>query len=252
MNESSKSLDSVDDQVHKAKADAEIAKANAEKVAAEQRIKDQKSKNRAKKVSVVKKLSKGVKAAIVVAAVAIVVVAIAVIPGILNSSRQGITVSKASLKEAVSISKLSTAEFTYNGIAEKTDESGNVSYYIYYEASAKSGVNMDEIDFDIDDANKAITVILPQINVNSPVIDESKIDYLPSNPNVNLREVLELCKADMQQEIEANPNVRNTAEENLKSTLEALLMPILGSDGYSLKWQNSNDVDEGVNYEDSK
>ena len=241
MGENTNTPDNTEEEVRKAKAEAEIAKANAEKHAAEQKVKDQKSKERAKKISAVKKLPKIAKILLAIAVVVIIIVAAAVIPGVINSSNQGITVSKASLKEAVSISKLSTAEFTYNGIAEKLNDDNNVDYYIYYEATAKSGVDMDDIDFDISQESKIITVILPAINVNSPVIDESKVDFLPSNVDANLREVIDTCKADIQQEIANNPNIRKTAEDNLKSTLEALLLPIIGGEGYQLEWISASD-----------
>lgn len=178
--------------------------------------------------------------------VIILVIGAAVLPGMLNSGRQGVTISEASLKEAVSISKLSTAEFTYNGIAEKTDGNGNVVYHIYYEASAKAGVDMGLIEFRIDEMRRVITVLLPPISVEDPIINESHLEYLPPNPNVQLREVLEICKADVQQEMKANPNIRETAEANLKTTLEALLLPVIGDDDYELVWEALDAEGEGA------
>lgn len=236
MEQETNAVEANEQRIRDAQAEAAIAKAKVEQAAAEQKVKEQKAKNRAKKVSAFRKLSKTVKAVIVVAVVAVIVIVAATVPGILNSGRQGVTVSKASLKEAVSISKLSTAEFSYNGIAEKLDDQGNVAYHIYYEATAKSGIDMDQVEFDIDQANKIITVLLPPISVGSPVIDESKVEYLPSNASVMLREVIELCKNDVQRELESNTNIRKAAEENLRSTLEALLLPIIGNEGYQLQW----------------
>lgn len=238
--------------VLKAQADAAVAKAKAEQMASEQKMRDQKAKNRNKKISSIKKMSKTVKTIIAVAIVVVIVGAAATIPGLVNSKRQGITVSEAALKEAVNISKLSTAEFVYNGIAEKKDDNDRISYYIYYEATAKSGINMDDIDFQIDPESKLITVILPSIAVENPVIDESKLEYLPENASVELREVIEVCKNDAQHELEANANIRRTAEDNLRATLEALLMPIVGGEGYQLEWSSQQDTNEGATNETSE
>lgn len=199
----------------------------------------------AKRTSLLKKLPKKAKLALLAAIAIALVIAAAALPGLMNSSRHGQTVSEVSLKEAISMSKLSTAEFTYNGIAEKLDRNGNTAYHIYYEASAKAGVDMDLIDFAIDAESKTITVLLPPISVADPVIDESHLEYLPSNPDVQLREVLEICKADVQRELEANPNIRETAEANLRAILEALLMPVIGDDGYRLDWGALNAEEEG-------
>ena len=238
MEQNSNATDAAEQRLREAQAEAEIAKLKAEKAAAEQQIKDQKAENRKKKASAFRKLSKATKLIIGLAIVAVVVVAVAAIPGILNSSRLGSTVSEAALKEAVSISKLSTAEFSYNGIAEKADENGNVSYYIYYEGTAKAGIDMEQIEFDINQESKVITVKLPAIVISSPVIDDSKIEFLPSNADVALRDVITICRDDMLGEIQNNRNIRSTAEENLKATLEALLMPIIGGDNYQLEWES--------------
>lgn len=247
MEQNPNNTDTAEQRLRDAQAEVEIARLKAEKAAAEQQVKDQKAKNRKKKVSAFKKLSRATKIIVVLAIVAVVAAAIAIIPGILNSSRLGTTVSEAALKEAVSISKLSTAEFSYNGIAEKQDEEGNVSYYIYYEATAKAGIDMEQIGFDIDQDNKIITVTLPTVDVGNPVIDESKIEYLPSDADIVLSEVINTCREDVLSEIQNNPNIRNTAEENLKATLEALLMPIIGGEGYQLSWEISSDVESGDN-----
>lgn len=175
----------------------------------------------------------------------VVIVAIAVagfsIYGMITSSGTTI-VSKASLTKAVSISKLSTAEFTYNGIAEKYRdvESEDVEYYVYYEARATAGIDMEKIDFQIDETNRTVTPVLPEVTVGEPVVDESKLDYLPEGVDVNMREVLALCKEDAQQEMESNHQIRETAYDNLKATIEALLMPMIKGNGYTISWADTS------------
>lgn len=227
-----------DQRVLKAQADAQVAEAKAREAAAKQKVKDQKSKSRAQKAKAFGKLSKGAKIAIAAASAVVVVVVAATAPAIFSPSK-GVTVSEATLKDAVAVSKLSTAEFTYEGIAEKTNDQGDVDYHIYYKATANSGIDMSEISFAIDEAAKTITPSLPAITIGNPVIDESSLDYLPKGASVDMREVLDVCKADMQREASQNSGLLQTAESNLRATIEALLMPILGNSGYSVAWEES-------------
>lgn len=225
--------------IEKAEADARIAEAKAREEAAKQKVKDQKAKNREKTIGVVKKMSKKTKLIIVLVVAVVVVLAVSFIPGVISSFGKGVTVSEASLKKTVEISKLSTAEFSYNGIAEKTDENGNVVYYVYYEATADAGINMEDIQFKIDQAQKIITVVLPGITVDNPVIDESAIECLPHDANIDLKEVLEICKEDVQREISESTNIKDIAIGNMKSTLEALMLPLIGDEGYAIYWEDA-------------
>ena len=216
-----------------AKAKSTEAKARAE--IARQRLKNEKTQSRQRSAISILKFPKIGKIFIAIVVLVLIVAAIAIIPGILSSNK-GVTVSVATLKEAVNISKLSTAEFTYNGIADKTDENGNIEYHIYYKGTAKAGIDMNQIDFSIDENTKKITISIPPITISNPIVDESSVEYLPSNANVELRDVIATCKTDLQNEITANPSLLETSETNLKSTLEALLLPIIGDQGYTIDW----------------
>lgn len=221
-----------------AEANARLAEAQAKEEAAKQKLRDQKRKGREKIASSFAKLPKMVKIVLLGATIVVIVALAAILPGVFSSSK-GVTVSEVSLKEAVAISKLSTAEFTYEGIAEKRNENGDVAYHIYYKAAANSSIDMAAIDFSIDEAKKTIIPILPPVVIDSPVIDESSLEYLPNGVQIDLREVLDICKADMQGEASGNSNLLQAAESNLRSTVEALLMPIIGNSGYSIEWEDS-------------
>ena len=105
----------------------------------------------------------------------IVLVLIAFIAGIVFATQ---------LKKAVNIENLSSAEFVYNGIAEKhKDNSDEIEYRVAYEATVKVGVKMSDIDFDIDQSNKVIVPRLPEIAVNSVAVDVNSLSYMPKNPD---------------------------------------------------------------------
>lgn len=154
------------------------------------------------------------------------------------------------MKKAVSINKLSTAEFTYEGIAEKLNDKGEAVYHIYYKATATSGMDLSSIEFKIDQGQKTVTPILPEVSVYDPVVDESAIEYLPKDANIDLREVIDICKQDALNEVEKAPSFKETSARNMRSTIEALLVPLLESNGYSIVWDNEStsnnqhDIDE--------
>ena len=180
----------------------------------------------------------------IVVIVIVVVAAVAILSTVLTMNNTGATVSEVNLKKAVSINKLSTAEFTYEGIAEKCDDNGKVVYHIYYEASATAGMDLEKIDFKIDPDKKTVTPILPKMSIDTPVIDESVIDFLPKNANINMREVIQICKADASNEIKETPAIKETALRNMRSTIEALLVPILESNGYQIVWEDTSEKQE--------
>lgn len=148
-------------------------------------------------------------------------------------------VSASTLMDAVDISELSTAQYTYKGIVTKysNEKQTRIKCRIYYEAKVKAGIDMGEIDFNIDEENKVVRPILPAIKITVKSVDESSIDYMPSNTKIDLKEVLSLCKDDVEKEAMSSMELLNTAENNLKSIIEALLYPILEHQGYIIKWE---------------
>lgn len=149
-------------------------------------------------------------------------------------------ITAVDLEEAIDVSQLSTAEFIYNGIAEKysEDDSDEVDCYIAYNATVKVGIDMEDVSFEIDDEAMTVTAILPEIEINIATIDEDSLSYIPSNPDVDLSEVISLCKEDAITEANSSETLYETAEDNLKSVIEALLSPLLTSADYTLVWES--------------
>lgn len=147
-------------------------------------------------------------------------------------------ISTAQLQKAVNISTLSTAEFVYNGIAVKykKDNPEKVDCYIAYNANVKVGIDMKQIQFKIDEKAKTITPILPKISVNVASLDQNGFSYIPANPDISLKDVIDICKADVLEEAEHTPKLYAVAKDNLRSVVEALLRPLLDSSGYTLHW----------------
>ena len=137
------------------------------------------------------------------------------------------------------IAELSTAQFTYNGIAEvyKSKDSDKIKCRIRYEAIVKAGVNMDEIDFKIDPEKKTVKPILPQIQLTANIVDENKLSFIPEDTKIEMREALLACENDVQDEVVASTELYDSAEENLKDIIEALIYPIVEPMEYEIVWE---------------
>ena len=161
-------------------------------------------------------------------------------PNVMNKIGKENVITSSQLEKAIDISQLSTAEFVYNGIAEKYDDDKpeKVECYIAYQADVKVGIQMEDVEFEIDEENKTVTPILPEISVNIAALDENEISYIPKNPDIPLKEIIVLCKEDAVREANDSKKLYQTAEENLKAVIEALVSPILEHAGYTIKWQS--------------
>ena len=160
-------------------------------------------------------------------------------PNVMNKIGKENVITSSQLEKAIDISQLSTAEFVYNGIAEKYDDKPEkVECYIAYHADVKVGIQMEDVEFEIDEENKTVTPILPEISVNIAALDENEISYIPKNPDIPLKEIIVLCKEDAVREANDSKKLYQTAEENLKAVIEALVSPILEHAGYTIKWQS--------------
>ena len=175
----------------------------------------------------------------VIAAGAAVLAACLVLPAVISRIEKEDVITSAQLEKAIDISQLSTAEFVYNGIAEKYNEKHpeRVDCYIAYNASVKVGIQMEDVTFEIQEEEKTVTPVLPEITVQIATLDEDSLSYIPKNPDVPLKDMLILCKEDAVREAGESEKLYETAEENLKMVMEALLSPVLENAGYTLVWQ---------------
>lgn len=211
----------------------------------DRRERAERNRNRAAYVGeVIKALPSIAKLAIVIG-VAVVIFGGVVGYNVYSASTQPTKiVTISTLKQVVNISDLSTARYTYNGIAVKKDDDGNVICHVYYEAYVDAGIDMSKIEFAIDEEEKTICPALPEIAVEDPVVDSSSVVFFETNPNISLSEVIEICEKDALDEVNASKQIIQTAEENLRSTIEALLTPLTKSEGYSIRW-DAPETDSG-------
>lgn len=229
-----------------ATARVEAAKAldEADKIAAKTQMRSDSRKALRK----VKPIQIGVAlAAVVAVALAVVFVAI---PAIQNKDKKATILTETQLQEVVAINKLSTARSVYKGVAVKYNDDGQVAYHVYYKSDVTAGINMTDITYTIDEENKTVTPVLPEPTINTPEVDASSIEFFEKNPNVDMKEALSLCKQDALEKVSQSADIKSYATANLQKTVEALMEPLLNNKGYSLKWGQVNESQEGTDTQD--
>lgn len=172
--------------------------------------------------------------------IAILVLAVTAIIGIMiiKSSNKKAIITTSTLREVISISELSTGEFCYNGVVSvpKKDKPEKTDYSIKYDSTIKAGIDAKDVDFKIDNDNKTITPILPEIVINDVSIDEKSISAIPEDATAKLKDALKSCEEDAIKEANQNNELIETAKSNLKDSITALLTPLIKEAGYTIVW----------------
>lgn len=95
--------------------------------------------------------------------------------------------------EIRNIGELSTVEYVFTDAAKFSDskqiKDWNIpftekSFVMKWDGSIKAGINVDNIDVNIDVENKEIVITLPQAEILSYEVDESSIEVLDEKDNV--------------------------------------------------------------------
>ena len=162
----------------------------------------------------------------------------AVYASIVSTSSAPVETSFSSqLTKIVDVSRLATARFAYEGIAEKKNEKKETEYRVFYRAEVEASVEMSQIDFsNIDDETKTVYPVLPETSFKTTVDDDS-FDFFEQNPAVNTKDVIKVCRKDATKEVTENSSIAAVALENLRDTVEALASPLLDSKGYTISWE---------------
>jgi len=175
--------------------------------------------------------------------IALVCVAVVVFGILLVSNSEGSQGSKgfydfkSVLVETINIGELSTSKLIHNGVVAVYDESGEKELYrVAYESTIKVGVQVKDIDIDVDFEQKTVKIILPPISVQNPDVDAGSLSFIPPNPDFDMTEAIATCREDARRKAEQSEELLETAEENLKSILEAITLPLLQDEGYTIVW----------------
>ena len=235
-------------EVSKAQADAARAQAEAASAREWRKAKNDEERREVGRAAagVFSRLPRIGKIAVFVVPILIVVVVWQVVLPLATSKSETKYFGESELKAAVNIESLSTVDYAYTGIAEKSGKwlwMDSVAYRVKYKAYVSATINMSAIEFKVDDENKIVTAYLPEATVGTPVLASDSFDYLPKDPGVNISEVIELCKEDAANDVDSG-EIKRKANENLQSTVKALTMSLLGNDGWKLKFSTLAEYQE--------
>lgn len=208
-----------------------------EKVVSEEKAiektKETKKEKKVKKPSKFSKFIKGIKTStkiIFALAVAIVVLLAGWLISTTGEDGKLTTISESSLQKIIEINELSTVDYTYNATVTKTkDDSSEIMYHVAYEGTVTAGIDFHEIDFDLNQNEKIITITIPEIEIHNISVNMGTMDYIFTKDKYETetisQEAYKLCKADLKKRIEDEELLKNTAKENAISSVEALFKP---------------------------
>jgi hypothetical protein len=148
-------------------------------------------------------------------------------------------ISIANLKEVVNVERLSTVEYEYHGIAEKTGKflwADTVDYRVKYEAHTRAYVNMTDIEFSINEEDKTVIAYIPEATIDTPTLDETQFGFLPESVNADMKDIIALCKEDAVDDLNKD-QILKVSSDSLKSTVKALTLPLL-DDEWNLEFKN--------------
>lgn len=142
------------------------------------------------------------------------------------------------LISANEIATLSVSEFVYNGIAQSRRENGEPEYNVLYKSTVKVSADVNKISYTIDEEQKIVTFVFPELTIDKPVIDVGSISIIPNKDNLFMDEVINLCRNDVQTEAIKSEKLISSAQENIQTIIEAWYSPVLPD--YSFRYQFAN------------
>lgn len=180
---------------------------------------------------------------LIVSFIAIIGISIGVKTKFDKQNENSMVITKSTLTEMINISDLSTYEAIYNGVAtmKNTENQEQVDYYVSYEATVKAGINFEELEINVDQDKKIVTVNLPEIKITDTTVDISSLEYIFMNNEANTEtvssEAYKLCIEDVENESKSTDAIYNLAKQNATNTIEALIRPFIeqADDEYKLQ-----------------
>ncbi len=150
------------------------------------------------------------------------------------------TVTESTLEEVIKKSQLYTAAYPYNGYVTVYDEDGSIKYYVAYEGTVKAGIDVAQITVKIDEDTNTITVQLPEVTVENPVVNAGTIEFIFKKDKYNTETVAEeayrYAEEDLANRVKEDADIRACAQESAKAAERAMIEP----------WVNQ--IEEGKTY----
>lgn len=142
-------------------------------------------------------------------------------------------ITESTLEKIVNVSELSTYEAVYNGVLtvmneKKTEE---VDYYVYYEAKVKAGINIEEIEIDVNNEKKVISISLPEVHITDTEVKIESLEFMFYNKKAETetisQEAYKKCIEDVKKESANEKKIYELAKSNARNFVEALVEPFV-------------------------
>lgn len=163
----------------------------------------------------------------------VVITALMIKIKIFNKKSEPTIISKATLEKVINVSDLSTFEAIYNGVAavENEEKPENIDYYVSYEAKVKAGIDFALVEVEVNEAEKIITVTLPEVKITDVDVDIASLDYIFMNNKANTETVsaqaYKKCIKDVTKESNSTDEIYESARQNARNIVEALISPFV-------------------------
>lgn len=151
-----------------------------------------------------------------------------------NSSSKIYQKTTSDLISTKEIATLSVSEFVYNGIAQSLNEKNEPDYNVLYKSTVKVSVDANDINYSIDEEKKTVTFLFPEFTIDNPVIEVDSLRLIPNRSDLHIDTIIKLCRSDALVEAKKSDKLISSAQENLKSIIEAWYSPVL--EGYTFEY----------------
>lgn len=99
----------------------------------------------------------------------------------------------------------------------------------------KVSINADSIGYTVDEAEKKVIFGFLEFKIENPLIDISSICTIPDRTDLYPDELIRLCRTSAMEEVGKSEKLISSAQENLKSIIEAWYSPVF--EGYTFEYQ---------------
>ncbi len=148
-----------------------------------------------------------------------------------KDDKEVITVS--TLEKIIHVSELSAFTEVYNGIAQvmNKEKPEEIDYYVSYEAKVNVGIDLEKITIAVDNAEKLVTITIPEVYITDLNVDIGSMDYIFVNDKANTalisQEAFQACEADVRTESQQQKEIFELAAQNAENIITALTRPII-------------------------
>ncbi len=144
------------------------------------------------------------------------------------------------LADLVPVNKISGIKYVHTGAAPiyKNDKKTKIDCHVKYDARVNVNVNLDEVQYTLNTTTKEMLIKLPELSIEVTLKDDETLSFIPKEQNLDLGKVRDACREHAISTARESNTFNELAIKNIKTTIEAMLMPLLMDEEYKIVWEN--------------